>query len=318
MPTINKKMWDRVKSCNPIIDADSLVWNCGFMRDDSDDDPPLGFYLHAVNNVMSSILDVFPERTYTKVYIGGTDNFRYNVAKQRPYKGQRKQDKPTYYHDIRLHLVSRYGAEVINGEEADDAVGKWQWKHSDKSTCIVGQDKDLKTIPGLHYWWKTKELEYINLTDANNHFLHQMLTGDPSDNIPGVPKVGKTTADRIFQECGFDTAKILLRVEREYQKAYGRGWREVMDEMGTLLHIRREDGKVWQDFIYKGEKHGSASKQVETAPAVEGSGHVPAGTEGRGDQGTGSVEQGAGSEGDGTRSAVGGGDSSSCQGTEEG
>ena len=137
----------KTQHLNPIIDADSLVWNCGFMSNDDDDDPPLGFHLQAVKRSMESILWNFPDRTYTKVYIGGEGNFRHAVAFTKPYKGTRKQEKPKYYQEIREYLVERWGAEIVNGEEADDAVGKWQWSHPDKSTCIVAQDKDLKTIP---------------------------------------------------------------------------------------------------------------------------------------------------------------------------
>lgn len=247
MPTVELSKFSKL---NPIIDADSLVWNCGFMKSDDDtDDPPLAFFLNAVKRVIDSIHDVFPDRVKEWMFIGGTGNFRYDVATVRPYKGQRKQEKPLYYNEIREYLVDVHKAVIIDGEEADDAVGKTQWAHPDKSTCIVGQDKDLKTIPGAHYWWKLKVGEYLSRRDADNFFLRQMLTGDVSDNIQGVPKVGDKTADRIIRECGGDTKKILKAVEREYQRAYGQRWKEIMDEMGTLLHIRRVDGKVWQDFI---------------------------------------------------------------------
>lgn len=105
-------------------------------------------------------------------------------------------------------------------------------------------------------------MEWITPRDANIFFLRQMLTGDNSDNIPGVPKIGDKTADKIIQQAGGDVMKLVSLVEREYQKAYGLDWQRVMDEQGTLLHIRRVDGKGWKDFIYKGSKQdGTASKQ---------------------------------------------------------
>lgn len=274
----------KTQHLNPIIDADSLVWNCGFMSNDGDDDPPLGFHLQAVKRSMESILWNFPDRSYTKVYIGGEGNFRHAVAFTKPYKGTRKQEKPKYYQEIREYLVERWGAEIVNGEEADDAVGKWQWSHPDKSTCIVAQDKDLKTIPGWHYWWKLQKMEWITPRDANIFFLRQMLTGDNSDNIPGVPEIGDKTADKIIQQAGGGVMKLVSLVEREYQKAYGVDWQRVMDEQGTLLHIRRVDGKGWKDFIYKGTKQdGTANKQDRNDAIVNSDDRATSNSEAVGD-----------------------------------
>jgi len=44
-------------------------------------------------------------------------------------------------------MIDHHDAEVVHGMEAEDACGIAQYSHKDKSTVIVGQDKDLLCIP---------------------------------------------------------------------------------------------------------------------------------------------------------------------------
>ena len=52
-------------------------------------------------------------------------------------------------------------------------------------------DKDLKTVPGWHYNPdKDIEVRYINETEADCFFAQQIITGDSTDGIPGLPGKG--------------------------------------------------------------------------------------------------------------------------------
>jgi len=57
-----------------------------------------------------------------ELYLTGENNFREEVATILPYKGNRTQDKPVHYQRIKEYLISKHHAEVIDGQEADDAL----------------------------------------------------------------------------------------------------------------------------------------------------------------------------------------------------
>src|SRR5690606_41714779 len=64
--------------------------------------------------------------------------------------------KPYWYDEIRDYLIRRWGAEVVDGQEADDAIGIAAWnsyKECPEYSIIASIDKDLRMIPGYHYNW---------------------------------------------------------------------------------------------------------------------------------------------------------------------
>lgn len=222
---------------NPLLDCDIFVYRVGFAANDE----PVDHALATMKTVLGHIRDRFPDRDYEKLYLTGKGNFRETVAKRHKYKGNRDPThKPVHYDAIREYLINVQGAEVIDGQEADDALGIEQWKNKDKSTVIVSIDKDLKMIPGYHFHPFKEELEYVNITDANAFFFHQMLTGDRTDNIIGLKGVGPKTADKMLAPCNKDVIEMQKVVREAYKKEFGEEAREVYRENAALLWMRRE------------------------------------------------------------------------------
>lgn len=103
--------------------------------------------------------------------------------------------------------------EVMSGHEADDCIASLADKFaSDRPVVIVSGDKDLKQClgPDVVMWDPgAKEEKLITAADfeAENGVKPgqwadvQALTGDSSDNIPGVPGIGPKTAKQIFEQC---------------------------------------------------------------------------------------------------------------------
>jgi len=57
-----------------------------------------------------------------RLFIGGEDNFRYQIDPN--YKANRKDvPRPEYLQDVRAFLCTEWNAEIVNGIEADDALG---------------------------------------------------------------------------------------------------------------------------------------------------------------------------------------------------
>src|SRR5690606_15399326 len=162
---------------------DILAYRCGWAANDE----PLEFVLSTVRQNIKHWLEQFPECQYYKGYLTGKGNYRQALGKQREYKGSRKDKaKPKYLKEIMEYLINHWDAEVIDGREADDAMGCWQWAHPDKSTVIVTIDKDLDMIPGYHYNPVKQKLYYVKKPDADRKFFTQVITGDTVDDVPGL------------------------------------------------------------------------------------------------------------------------------------
>ena len=119
--------------------------------------------------------------------------FRYKEAKTREYKGNRKKgSKPIIFYALKEYLKQEWKFEYIPELEADDLVAVY----SDENTMICSPDKDvLYQVDGRHYNYRTAEFVETTDVEAEIFLWKQMLMGDPTDGIPGIPKVGPKTAD---------------------------------------------------------------------------------------------------------------------------
>ena len=101
--------------------------------------------------------------------------------------------------------------------EADDLIGTLAqfWRARGHPICIVTADKDLAQLIGdVDHWWdfsRNQKLNARQLTEKFGVTPQQMadflaLTGDPVDNIPGVPGVGPKSAAALLGHFGdFDS-----------------------------------------------------------------------------------------------------------------
>jgi len=112
--------------------------------------------------------------------------------------------------------------------EADDLIGSLHRYHGSPQlpVVILTADKDLTQLIGERdLWWSfldDKKLDYRAIRRKFGVRPEQIadqlaLTGDKSDNIPGIPEVGLKTAARLLQK--YDTLENL---------------RQHLDEVGTM------------------------------------------------------------------------------------
>ena len=215
---------------------------------------PLNHALHNVDTIMTTImeqLDVKDRRRVTSWLSGPSDeNFRKEIATIRPYKGNRKDTwRPTFEHEIRGYLISRWNGQVTERQEADDAMGIQQSGAAFGESCIVTIDKDLDMIPGLHYNFRRKEKYVVTSEVAQWVFWKQMLTGDSTDNIVGCPNVGAVKAGEALDDIWSDAAAMQAAVWTLYVQAYGMAAWPAFIENGRLLWIRREEEQLWSPTI---------------------------------------------------------------------
>lgn len=217
-----------------LIDADILVYRIGYMSEDGDE-----------NLALWSLDEYIRENITNKIkanylyFLTGPDNFRFDVAKTHPYKGNRKQPKPKHYGALRQHLVEKYNAEVVHGEEADDKIGILQ----DGNTVIVSIDKDLNNIPGWHYNFTNDNLYHVDSINATRNFFKQMLTGDNADNIKCINGIGKVKAGKLLDHLN-SYEEMLCAVGLQYA-IYEETPEERMLENGRLLWIRQHQNEMW-------------------------------------------------------------------------
>ena len=147
------------------------------------------------------------------LYYTGKNNYRIKLATSKPYKGNRKQEKPFHYNNLKNYLELNYETLTVDTVEADDLMAMNQ---SDK-TIIVTVDKDLRQVNGWHFspeghnypsfgpTYVTDDNSYIEWKNPDKKakgvvgtgwrfFYYQLLIGDSTDNIPGLPGCGPAGA----------------------------------------------------------------------------------------------------------------------------
>jgi DNA polymerase-1 len=233
------------------IDGDIIVYSVGFAGEGD----PVAFVIDSVNRLIDSIIKSCNADSYS-VLLTGKGNYRETTATIAPYKGNRDgAHKPTLYADIRSHILNHRNGELIEGEEADDQLGIRATQHGH---IIATLDKDLDTVAGTHYNWRKDVMYEVTETEAMHFFYTQLLTGDSTDNIPGMFKmVGRRALKKIKEgllECTtpYDCYQYVYNQYAEGYDAVGMCLDEKdvvltkwLTEIGQLLYIRKRDGEVW-------------------------------------------------------------------------
>jgi len=73
--------------------------------------------------------------------------------------------------------------------EADDELAIMQTSAIGGSTVICSVDKDLLQVPGWHYNYERRQLQYITELQASQNFYTQVLIGDSVDNVDGIFRI---------------------------------------------------------------------------------------------------------------------------------
>ncbi|NPU64610.1 hypothetical protein HL667_06335 [Bradyrhizobium sp. 83012] len=118
------------------------------------------------------------------------------------YKGNRKGPKPVLLPSVKEYIRSTFDTKIKDGIEADDVMGIMCTHPSliPGKKVIVSIDKDLLQVPGRHYNPDTDTKRMVSEQAGDRLFMMQTLTGDITDNYPGLPRVGPVKAAAILDE----------------------------------------------------------------------------------------------------------------------
>ena len=147
---------------------------------------------------------------------------------------------------VRQRAVEEGYAIFAHGKEADDLLRIWaeECVLYGIDYVIVSIDKDLLCIPGKHYNPKKKELAKMTPVEAMWHYYAQIMAGDPTDHIPGLPQVGFKTAMGLIEGIGAEE-EIQEIVVSQYIEKYQDEWENQLLSNGKMIHIQ----KHWNDYF---------------------------------------------------------------------
>ena len=198
-----------------LIDSDFLLFFCTYSKDKKE----LSF--EEVQKVTKEFLIKIFSETNSTDYIGfftAGNNYRKLVYPE--YKANRRNKPvPNWLRELKLWLIDNYNFVEHDGLEADDCVNIY--KHKYPEAIITSNDKDVLMLPGLHYNPIKNTFIASTPEEYNYRFWSSMITGDPGDNIKGIPGYGPRTAKNILindLENGFQYKETTLL---SYCKVYG-------------------------------------------------------------------------------------------------
>lgn len=269
-----------------LVDADLLAYEAASaaeMVDEGYERRNFDWVIEYLEDTITRIKEAVGDVTSTEFYLTGKGNFRFDIATVKPYKGNRKDDKPFYLPSVRKLLEVKYGAIVVDDMEADDMLAIRAEEEMSRRcpVTIASRDKDLRQVSCYQYSWELGKqpewgpelVDYIGNLDAKfsdkilkngeqsqaikklsgtglKWFYAQCITGDSTDNIPGLEGKGASLAYELLNDTQ-DEEQMFRAVLGAYKDKYAEDAAERLLEQGRLLWMCREydeDGgpKLWE------------------------------------------------------------------------
>jgi len=197
---------------------------------------------HVAINIMLKIKDreIREARRYYKEYNRVPVKFYFCISLNRGfrtllfpyYKAQRSNkysNEFTAFKNECIKLLQAFHITLVASEvfECDDLISiiaSNLVEDKKNNVMIISCDKDFLQIPKLTVKSKKKTgIKYIRTTVemAMKSLAKQFLLGDRIDNIPGVPKVGVVTAEKLLQDVELKTLKDVYKFVKDIYREHG-------------------------------------------------------------------------------------------------
>lgn len=166
-------------------------------------------------NMLWKLLQEHPDDHVVVVFDAGKKSFRNDLYEA--YKANREEAPPELVPQFPLVREAARAFDLpvveLEGYEADDVIASYveAARAKGEEVLIVSSDKDLMQLvgPGVAMWDPLKQkpidreavIERMGVPPEKVRDL-LALTGDTSDNVPGVPGIGPKTAAQLLEEFG--------------------------------------------------------------------------------------------------------------------
>lgn len=255
----------------PLWDGDILLYQVGFAAetywrkvheeqgveiDVEQNPPPFDVAQTILDERISNTHAILETTRSPEFYFTGKGNFRNEICTT-GYK-KRIGRKPYHHQNIKAYLKGKY-PELwfeLDGLEADDLLAVRQCEDVE-NTIIISSDKDLLQVPGWHYSFEYGNVPSFGpllvdgfgkiwLDDKNKlrgygekFFYAQLIMGDPTDSIIGIPKSGPSRAFKLLSNTN-TPVEAFKAVREAYRAFYGDSGDDKLLENGRLLWIVRK------------------------------------------------------------------------------
>ena len=223
-----------------LVDGDIIAYRAAFATKDLFPDDAKRKVEELVDYILEKTIDFpFPSKSDYQVYLTGKTNFRFEIAKSYPYKGNRASvEKPIHLGLCRDHMTEKYDAVISINEEADDLIAKEA--AAQNYNCVVASiDKDMLQLPCWHFNFGKNEWSKVSEFEGIHFFYTQILTGDAADNIKGLRGIGPKKAEKLLSDCK-DEDELWGAIFKAYDGDLDR-----IIENGRLLWLRRVEDELW-------------------------------------------------------------------------
>jgi 5'-3' exonuclease len=230
-----------------------------------------------IETIQNYVISEFKLNPHLKVCLScdKETNFRYGIMPT--YKASRKGKRvPEHLAECKDYLSRQFGAMKFDKFEADDLIAMMvdglRKINAEQRIIIASNDKDFTQLgyAGLDFYdittsktWQVSESEAL---------YKQLLVGDSSDDIPGLPKVGSQTAIALLGgtlpgELVLESleTQLFFKVVRAYHTLRF-SIKEVLRN-ATLLYLVRDEGKVGLQWLPKLSGGWTVDKIVALATA---------------------------------------------------
>ena len=224
--------------------SDNVEWEPGVVSIDEDlDAAQVQFDLN-----LTEVLSGVEYACYALAFSSGL-NFRKRLNPS--YKANRDRTKrPGIMTALKDWAMNEYPSLMMKGLEADDILGISGTQHKD--IVMASFDKDMLTVPGLHYNWRKPELGVFRVgeREADLKFLEQCITGDSTDGYYGIKGLGPKKAQKILAGAT-DFNDGLWRVAQAYAcRGYSYDYMLTQMRMARILRSTDWDRTNHQPILF--------------------------------------------------------------------
>jgi DNA polymerase-1 len=195
-----------------ILDGDILAYRAAFFVETEG----IEYLEERLNFDIASWTPPGVEKIYIALSCSRSDNYRRDYWSQ--YKAHRDINKhtPEALPEAEQYVRTLGTPLSVPRLEADDLMGMMA---SSGKAIAVTIDKDLRSVPGWH--WNPDKEEAPVLVDealADRNFYTQWLTGDSTDNVPGIWKLGPKKAATLLDSTPPQNWPALVLATYEQKK----------------------------------------------------------------------------------------------------